>query len=108
GWFEPPEIPTAIGLATLFFLLIFFLLIYAGLLAIRYKKRSVYPLVVVAVLAGIVFGRSHWTKAFLPSFGGWSALFLIFGLFWLGTNKRGWPSLLQPRQRSLGRRAAAV
>ena len=108
GWFEPPEIPTAIGLATLFFLLIFFLLIYAGLLAIRYKKRSVYPLVAVAVLAGIVFGRSHWTKAFFPSFGGWSALFLIFGLFWLGTNKRGWPSLLQPRQCSLGRRAAAV
>jgi len=108
GWFEPPEIPTAIGLATLFFLLIFLVLICAGLMAVRYKKRAVYPLILVAVMAGIVFGRSHWAKAFLPSFGGWSALFLIFGLFWLGANKRGWPSVLQPRQRSLGRRVAAV
>ena len=103
GWFEPPEIPTAIGLTSLFFLLIF-----SALLAIRYKKRFVYLFVVVAVLAGIVFGRSHWTKAFLPSFGGWSALFLVFGVFWLGTDKRGWPSLLLPRQCSVSRRVAAV
>jgi hypothetical protein len=103
GWFEPPEIPTAVGLTTLFFLLIF-----AALLAVRYKKRAVYLFVVIAVLAGIVFGRSHWTKAFIPPFAGWSALFLAFGLFWLGTNKRGWASPLQPRPRPLGRQAAAV
>lgn len=103
GWFEPPEIPTAIGLTT-----VFFLLILAALLAILYKKRAVYLLVLIAVLAGIVFGRSHWTKAFLPPFAGWSALFLVFGLFWLGTNKRGWPSMLQPGQRSVGRRATTV
>jgi hypothetical protein len=54
GWFEPPEIPTAIGSTTLFFLTIF-----AGLLAIRYRKRAVYLFVVTAVLAGIVFGRSR-------------------------------------------------
>jgi hypothetical protein len=102
GWFEPPEIPTAIGLATLFFLPVF-----AALLAIRYRKRAVYLLVATAVLAGIVFGRSHWTKAFLPPFAGWSALFLVFALFWLETNRRGWPSLLQPRLRPLSRRVAA-
>ncbi|MGA8433179.1 MAG: carboxypeptidase-like regulatory domain-containing protein [Candidatus Sulfotelmatobacter sp.] len=103
GWFEPPEIPTAIGLTILFFLLIF-----AGLLAIRHKKRAVYLFAVIALLAGIVFSRSHWTKAFLPPFAGRSALFLIFGLFWLETNKLGWPALLQPRLRSLGQRCAAV
>jgi hypothetical protein len=108
GWFEPPEIPTAIGLTILFFLLIFSLLICAGPLAIRNRKRAIYLFAAVAVLAGIVFGRSHWTKAFLPPFAGWSVLFLVFGLFWLETNRRGWPSLLQPRQRSLGRRVAAV
>jgi hypothetical protein len=102
GWFEPPEIPTAIGLATLFFLPVF-----AALLAIRYRKRAVYLLVATAVLAGIVFGRSHWTKAFLPPFAGWSALFLVFALFWLETNRRGWPSLLQPRLRPLSLRVAA-
>jgi hypothetical protein len=103
GWFEPPEIPTAIGLTTVFFLLIF-----AALLAIRYRKSAIYPFAVIAVLAGIVFGRSHWTKAFLPPFAGWSALFLVFGLFWLGTNRHRWPSLRQPRPRSMGRRAAAI
>jgi hypothetical protein len=36
GWFEPPA-PTAIGLTTIFFLPIF-----AALLAIRYRKRAVY------------------------------------------------------------------
>ena len=102
GWFEPPEPPTAIGLT-----IIFFLPIFAALLAIRYRKRAIYLFGATVVLAGIVFGLSHWTKAFLPPFGGWSALFLLFGLFWRGTGNRGWPSLFQPRLRPLRQRAAA-
>ena len=102
GWFEPPEPSTAIGLT-----IIFFLPIFAALLAIRYRKRAIYLFGATVVLAGIVFGLSHWTKAFLPPFGGWSALFLLFGLFWRGTGNRGWPSLFQPRLRPLGQRAVA-
>ncbi len=103
GWFEVPEIPTAIGLTTIFFLPVF-----AALLAIRYRRRAVYLFGATVVLAWIVFAVSRWTKAFLLPFGGWSALFLLFGLFWLGTGDRGWPSLLQPRSRPLSQRVAAL
>jgi hypothetical protein len=103
GWFEPPGIPTAIGLAVLFFLPVF-----AALLAIRRRKRTVYLFVLTLTLAGIVFGLSHWAKAFLPTFGGWSALFLSFGLFWRGTSRRNWPPLLQPRSRPLRQRVIAI
>ena len=102
GWFEPPEPPTAIGLT-----IIFFLPIFAALLAIRYRKRAIYLFGATVVLAGIVFGLSHWTKVFLPPFGAWSALFLLCGLFWRGTGNRGWPSLFQPRLRPLRQRAVA-
>lgn len=102
GWFVPPEIPTAIGLTVVFFLPIF-----TGLLALRRGKCMVYLFGATMILAAIVFGLSHWTKAFLPTFGGWSALFLLFGIFWIGTYNRGWSSLLQPRSRSLGQRVAA-
>ena len=97
-----PEIPTAIGLTAIFFLAIF-----ATLLAIRYRRRAVKLFGATVALTAFVFGLSHWTKAFLPPFGGWSALFLLFGLFWRGTGNRGWPSLLQPRSRPLSQRAAA-
>ncbi len=102
GWFEPPEIPTAIGLTAVFFLPIF-----TGLLALRRRKWTVYLFGFAVVLAAIVFGLSHWAKAFLPTFGGWSALFLLFGMFWRGTYNRGWSPLFRPRPRSLSQRVAA-
>jgi hypothetical protein len=100
GWFEPPEIPTAIGLT-----IVFFLPIFASLLAIRRKGRAVYLFAFTVVLAGIVFGLSHWTTVFLPPFAEWSALFLLFGIFWYGTGNRDRPSLLQVRSRSLSQLA---
>jgi hypothetical protein len=103
GWFEPPEIPTAVGLTALFFLPIFM-----GLLAIRGRKWTVYLFAFTVLVAGVVFGLSHWTKAFLPPFAGWSALFLLFGMFWRGTSNRDWPSVLQPRARSLIQRVAVI
>jgi hypothetical protein len=102
GWFEPPEIPTAIGLTALFFLPIF-----AGLLALRRRSWTLYLFAFTVVLTGVGFGISHWSKAFLPPFAGWSAIFLLFGLFWRGATNRGWRSVLQPRARSLSQRIAA-
>jgi hypothetical protein len=102
GWFEPPEIPAAIGLT-----IVFFLPIFVSLLAIRRKQGAVYLLAFTMVLAGIVFGLSHWTKAFLPPFAEGSSLFLLFGMFWRGTGNRGWPLMLKPRSRSFSRRAGA-
>jgi hypothetical protein len=103
GWFECPEIPTAVGLTAMFFLPIF-----AGLLVIRRKRWSIHLLAATVVLAGIVFALTHWTKAFLPPFAGWSTIFLCFALFWRGTGNRDWPSLLQPRSRSLRQKALAI
>jgi len=103
GWFEPPEVPTAIGLTVLFFLPIF-----TGLLALRRRRWTVYLFAATVLLAGFLFGLSHWSKAFLPAFAGWSSLFLLFGIFWSGTSARGWPSVLQPRSRSLSHRVAAI
>ncbi len=101
--FEAPEIPAAIGLTV-----VFFLPVWTGLLAIRGRRRVRYLFALTLGLAGLVFRFSHWTKALLPSLAGWSPLFLLFGLFWLETSVRGWPPLLQPRERSLLGRAGVL
>jgi len=51
-----------------------------------------------------VFVLSRWAGHFLLPFVEFSALFLLFGLFWFGTANRGWPSLLQNRSRPLRQR----
>lgn len=103
GWFEPPEVPTAVGLTVLFFLPI-----YTGLLALRRRRWTVYLFAFTVLLAGIAFGLSHWSRAFLPAFAGWSSLFLLFGIFWRGTSTRGWPSVIQPRSCTRGQRVVAI
>jgi hypothetical protein len=103
GWFEKPLPSTAIGLTALFFAP--FLLL---LLAIRHRKRALYLFLISACLAGIPLGMSHWSKALLPRLAGWSAPFALIGLFWLGTDKLGWPPLVLPRPRTLSRRVGAV
>lgn len=103
GWFESPEPLVAIGLT-----IVFFLPIFAGLLALRRAKRSAYVLATSVVLAGIVFGLSHWTKAFLPPFGASSAIFLPFGMFWRATGKRNWPLLFRSRPLTLSHRAGVA
>lgn len=100
GAFQLPEFPTAIGLS-----IVFFLPIFAGLALLCRRKRAVHLLVFAVLLAGLVFGLSHWTKAFFPPFAGWSALFLVFGIFWYTTSRRGWSAVLKPRSGSWRQRA---
>ena len=99
GYWETPLPSTGIGLTALFFAP--FLLF---ILTRRHKKRAVYLFTVAASVVVIVFSRSRWTAVLLPRLVGWSAPFLLFGLFWLGTHKLGWPSLLRPRPRAMSRR----
>jgi hypothetical protein len=103
GYWETPLPSTGIGLTALFFspFLLF-------ILARRQKKRAMSLFAIAASVAAIVFIRSRWTSVLLPRLAGWSALFLVFGLFWLETNQIGWAPLFSCRPRPIGRRAAAV
>jgi hypothetical protein len=48
------------------------------------------------------------SAASLPSLVAWSIPFLLFGLFWMRTGTRGWPSLVQTRSWSPRKRASAL
>jgi hypothetical protein len=101
-YFETPLPATAIGLAALF---------YAPFLALlwmpEHAKRAAVAFTLAVSVAAPVFARSRWTTAFLPPLAGFSAPFLLAGLFWLLTGKFGWAPLLRPRRWSLGRRILA-
>ena len=102
GWFQTPSPSVAIGLAALF---------YAALLPPFWiwprKKRAVIVFVSMALLAVPIFVYSRWTIALLPRLAGWSAPFVLFGLFWLRTGKSGWPSLVRSRPLSPSKRILA-
>jgi hypothetical protein len=93
GWFETPVPSTAIGLTALFFLPF-----AAPLFTLPNKKKAAMVFAGAALVATLVFIRSHWTTALVPRLVGYSVPFLLFGLFWLWTYRRGWPPLLRPRQ----------
>jgi len=99
GYFQTPLPSTAIWLTALFYAPFL-----TPLLAARSRKLAVCLFVISAALAGAVFGTSGWTKVLVPRLAAWSALFLLFGLFWLGTHRFRWPPLVEPRPRSMGKR----
>jgi hypothetical protein len=102
GWYETPLPWTAIGLTALFFFPF-----VAPLFTLRHKTRAVLLFAAAALVAVPVFLRSRWSPVLIRQLVVCSAPFLLFGLFWLGTEKRGWPALLPRRSRAvLGRIAA--
>ena len=103
GWFETPVPVIAIGLTA-----IFYAPFLAALWMWRRKKRAAIVFTSTALVAGLIFAYSRWTVALLPRLMGWSAPFLLWGLFWLRTGKLGWPSLVQPRPCSPAKRILAV
>ena len=103
GWMETPLFSTALWLTGAFFLPFL-----AALMERHHRKRAVYAFVVAAAFAIVVFSISRWTLGLVPRLVGWSVLFLPFGLFWLRTGERGWPSLVQGRPSSLARRILIV
>jgi hypothetical protein len=103
GYWETPLPLTGIGLTVLFFFpfSLFFL-------ATRHKKLAALLFGLAALVAVIVFSRSRWTSVLLPRLALCSAPFLAFGLFWLGTHRLGWATLLSRRPQSFSRRAAVI
>jgi MFS family permease len=102
GWFETPFPSTAIGLAILFYAPF-----VPPLLMWRRKRRAAIAFALTAFIAGLTFANSRWTPALLPGLAGWSILFLFPGLFWVRTDKLGWPSLVQARPTSRTKRVSA-
>jgi hypothetical protein len=103
GYFESPFFFTALGLTLLFFAPFALTLLFG-----RNKWRAVLVLIISTAIVTPFFVRSSWTPSFLPELAGWLALFAAFGLFWLLTDKYGWPSLLERRERALAKRVASV
>jgi len=103
GWFETPLPLTGTGLTALFFAPF-----VAPLFTLGNKKRAAYVFAATAVIAVLVFLRSRWTPVLVPHLAAYSAPFLLFGLFWLGTGKLAWPTLLRHRPRTMARRIAAL
>ncbi len=103
GYFLSPFLLTGLGIAVLFFLPFL-----VALLAIRNRRRALVLFLISAAAVAPVFVYSRWTVSLLPELAAWSALFVIFGWFWLGTSKRGWPPMVAARPRPLGRRLATV
>lgn len=103
GNFYSPFLSAALVLA-----LLFFVPFLVPLFIIRNKKRAVYLFLILAAVVSPGFIFSQWTTSLLPWLAGWSALLVVFGSFWLGTHKRGWPLLITPRPRALSRQVLAV
>ena len=99
GIFYSPFVSRALGLSFLFFTPFFL-----PLFLTRQRKRGLLLFVASAVAVSPAFIFSPWTRSLLPRLVGWSALFAIFGLFWMGTDKRDWAPLIATRPRSLRRR----
>jgi len=105
----PPEPDTdLLSFAVLILEILLFISLFAPLVVIRKRRHAVYLFLISASDVGLVFGNSRWSGQLLPWLGAWSALFLVFGLFWWGTDKLGWPALVAPQPRSLRRRLAAI
>jgi hypothetical protein len=84
-------------------------LLTSSLVAVRNRKTAGFILlaaipVAFACLAYATSDEGMW----LPSLAGWSVPFLLPGLFWVLTERRGWPSLVRDRPRSLRMRVSAV
>jgi hypothetical protein len=90
--FEPPPLLTAVVLSALFFLPF-----AAFSFTRKNKKRALLVFSATALFAVLVFARSRWTPVLVPHLAVCSAPFFLFALFWLGTHKLGWPSLLPPQ-----------
>ncbi len=103
GETHQPELLRALALS---FLCLFPLL--ARRVVMSSKRRGAYLLLVSVSLATLVLCTSRWVAYSLSYLTPWSGLFLVFGAFWLGTYKLGWPPLIAAGPMSVTRRLAMV
>jgi hypothetical protein len=85
---------------------LFFVPILVPLLFFDDRKRAGISFVVAALIAALAFAQFRWTELLLRDLLIVSAPFLLFGLFWWGAHRLGWPVLLGSRPQSPFRRFA--
>jgi hypothetical protein len=99
GVFYSPILSIALILS-----LLFFAPFVLPPLVSRDRHRTFYLFLVMASLVSPVLVYSRWSRSLLPFLAGWSALFAIFGFFWLGTHRLGCAPLVSSRRRATGER----
>jgi len=87
---------------------IFGLVWTALLFTVRHRRRAAWRLALIVSMVGVVYVVSHGTTDTLRFLGAWSAFFGLFGLFWWGTHKLGWPTLVPSKPRGLRGAVIAV
>lgn len=84
-------------------------LITSALVAVRNRTSAGFILLAAMPVAVSCLAYSASDEgAWLPVLAGGSVPFLLPGLFWVLTERRGWPPLAEPRSHSLRTRVAAV
>lgn len=84
-------------------------LLTSSLVAVRNRRTAGFILLAAMPVAAACLAYSTSDDGmWLPPLAGWSVPFLLPGLFWVLTEKRGWPSLVQDRPRALKTRVSAV
>jgi hypothetical protein len=90
------------------FVCAFFAPLYVPLMPIRNRIRALCLFLALALLSGLLFRLSPWSRVILPRLVEFSAPFLILGAFWAGTDKLGWPPLVATWRRSRRRQLAMI
>jgi hypothetical protein len=84
-------------------------LLISSLVAVRHRRTAGLILLAAMPVAGACLAYSTSDHGMWPPpLAGWLVPFLLPGLFWVLTEKRGWPSLVQNRPRALRTRVSAV
>jgi Carboxypeptidase regulatory-like domain len=90
------------------FSFLFFLPFFAPIVAMRRRKLALFLFLPLAAVATLAFGLSPWSWPLLRGLALVTALFVVFGGLWLGTDMLGWPPLTARMPRSAIRRLVTV
>jgi hypothetical protein len=82
-------------------------LLTSSLVAVRSRKTAGFILLAAMPVAAACLAYATSGEG-LPPLVGWLVPLLLPGLFWMLTERRGWPSLVRDRPRSLRMRVSAV
>jgi hypothetical protein len=90
------------------FVFAFFTPLYAPLMMIGNRRHAVYAFLALTLGSGFLFALSPWGIVIVPRLVKFSVPLLVFGAFWSGGDRLGWPPLAVTQRRSLPKRLSFV